>query len=58
MTITEFKRQLHDDVKEALEIMEGPDYLDTLPPNPSLEDYYTLFFTVWNDNIGDLMFEA
>jgi len=58
MTITEFKRQLHDDVKEALDILEGQDYLDELPPNPSLEDYYSLFFTVWNDNIGDIVVET
>jgi hypothetical protein len=58
MTINEFKRQLNSDVREALDIMEGPDYLDTLPPEPSPEDYYALFFTVWNDNIGEVVFET
>ena len=58
MTIVEFKRRLHEDVKEALDIMEGQDYLDQLPPNPSEEDYYALFFTVWNDNIGEVVFET
>lgn len=58
MTLAEFKRQLHDDLKQALDIMEGSDYLDQLPANPSLEDYYVLFFTVWNDNIGDVAYET
>jgi len=58
MTITEFKRQLNDDVKQALEIMEDEDLLAGLPSNPSLEDYYSLFFTVWNDNIGDIVVET
>jgi hypothetical protein len=58
MTFTEFKRQLHEDVKEALDIMDDPDYLGMLPPDPSPEDWYALFFTVWNDNIGDIVVES
>ena len=58
MTLAEFKRQLNDNVKEALDIMEGADYLGQLPPSPELEDWYLLFFTVWNDNIGDVVFDA
>ena len=58
MTLIEFKRQLNDNVREALEIMEGTDYLDALPPNPSEDDWYVLFFTVWNVNIRDVMFET
>jgi hypothetical protein len=58
MTLAEFKRQLNDDVKEAFDIMEGGDYLDELPSNPSLEDFYALFFKVWNDNISDIVIET
>ena len=58
MTFAGFKRQLNENVREALEIMEGPDYFDQLPPEPSPEDFYALFFTVWNDNIGEVVFET
>jgi hypothetical protein len=58
MNIAAFKRQLNENVREALEIMEEEDYLETLPPEPTLEDWYALFFTVWNDRIGEVVFET
>jgi hypothetical protein len=59
MTFAEFKRQLNDNVKEALDILEeDQDYRDKLPNNPELEDWYLVFFTVWNDNIGEVVFES
>jgi hypothetical protein len=60
MTFAEFKRQLNEDVKEVLEAMEeGEDnYLETLPPDPTLEDYYAMFFTAWNDNVREIVFET
>jgi hypothetical protein len=58
MTLEEFKRTVGENVKEALTILEGPDYKDALPANPDLEDFYVVFFTIWNDNIGEVVFET
>lgn len=58
MTLEEFKRTLGENVKEALTILEGPDYKDAIPENPDLETWYVFFFTVWNDNIAEVVFEV
>ena len=58
MTIDEFKKTLNENVKEALALLEGPDYADAIPSNPDLEDWYVLFFTVWNDNIAEVVFDT
>ena len=58
MTFADFKRQLNENLKEVLEIMEESGYLHRLPANPELEDWYVLFFTVWNDNISDVVVDS